>query len=406
VQENKVSKFVESERQRLNALATEELRKAEELVAGKQTIDKTTRTKAEIHLNKAAQYRREAAQLFGSEDALERVNAAREEMGLPELELPTSDQRNMQASEVEFRNYLYTGLYQKRAMSVGSDANGGFFVPTSFYAKVTEMLAAVDPLFDPNVVTVWESDHGNSASTPIVDDHSAAAVKVGEGIDASDQEITVAQLSLAKVDTWRSKKIVASMELAADAAIPLEALIGKLVAKRFRRGIGSANVTTLISQSTSALTTASIAAGITLDNVIDLISSVDADYQASPNFRVLMNQTVLTGLLKAKDSGASRYQKLVLPTADGTGFTILGKRIAVSPSLASVAANSVPVIAGDLSYWFQRVVRNSMTILRYQNAPGLVEQGNFAYEAFWRTNGGLLTTGTQAPAKFITVAAT
>jgi HK97 family phage major capsid protein len=142
-----------------------------------------------------------------------------------------------------------------------------------------------------------------------------------------------------------------------------------------------------------------------LDNVIDLISSLDADYQASPNFRVLMNQTVLTSLLKAKDSGASRYQKLVLPTADGTGFTILGKRIAVSPSVAGVSANSIPIIAGDMSYWFQRVVKNSMTILRYQNAPGLVEQGNFAFEAFWRTNGGLLTTGTQAPVKFITVAA-
>jgi HK97 family phage major capsid protein len=397
---------LESERQRLNALATEELAKAEKLVSGKETVDKSTRTKAEIHLNKAAQYRREAAQLFGSEDALARVNAAREEMGLSELEMPTADQRNMQASEVEFRNYLYTGLYpEKRAMSVGSDSNGGFFVPVSFYAKVNEMLAAVDPLFDPNVVTVWESDHGNTASTPIVDDHAQAAVKVGEAGDAGEQELLVSQLALAKVDTWRSKKIVASMELSVDSGIPIDVIIAKPVSFRFRRGIGAANVATLIAQSTSALTTASIAAGITLDNVIDLIQSLDPDYAASPNFRVLMNQSVLTGLLKAKDSGASRYQKLVLPTADGTGFTILGKKIAVSPSLAGVSANSVPVIAGDLSYWFQRVVKNSMTILRYSNAPGLVENANFAYEAFWRTNGGLLTTGTQTPAKFITVAA-
>jgi hypothetical protein len=51
-------------------------------------------------------------------------------------------------------------------------------------------------------------------------------------------------IALPKVDTWRSKKIVASMELAADTAIPLEALIGKTVATRFRRGIGAANVAT------------------------------------------------------------------------------------------------------------------------------------------------------------------
>jgi HK97 family phage major capsid protein len=186
----------------------------------------------------------------------------------------------------------------------------------------------------------------------------------------------------------------------------LDDLIAAAVARRFRKGISAANITTLISQSTSALTTATIAAGISLDNVIDLIGSLDADYQSSPNFRVLMNQTVLTSLLKAKDGGASRYQKLVLPTPDGTGFTILGKRIAVSPSLANVGANAVPVIALDMSRWFQRTVKRGMTLLKYKDAPGLAENGLSAVQGFWRTNGGLLlVSGSDSPAKFITCAA-
>jgi HK97 family phage major capsid protein len=308
----------------------------------------------------------------------------------------------------EVRDYLKYGREARTysGLSVSVDASGGFYVPQPFFHKVTAMLKAIDPMFDQDLVTFYESEDGNAIPAPLISDENASATIVGEGVSGTPSTINAGSLFLAKCPTWRSGSLTYSVEIAQDSAFGLDDLISAAVARRFRKGISAANITTLISQSTSALTTASIAAGISLDNVIDLIQSLDPDYAASPNFRVLMNQTVLTSLLKAKDSGASRYQKLVLPTADGTGFTILGKRIAVSPSLANVGANAVPVIALDMSRWFQRTVKRGMTLLRYKDALGLAENGLSAVQGFWRTNGGLLlASGSDSPAKYITCAA-
>jgi hypothetical protein len=75
--------------------------------------------------------------------------------------------------------------------------------------------------------------------------------------------------------------------------------------------------------------------------------------------------------------------------------------------VASVGANAVPVIALDMSRWFQRTVKRGMTLLKYKDAPGLAENGLSAVQGFWRTNGGLLlVSGSDSPAKFITCSAT
>jgi HK97 family phage major capsid protein len=108
-----------------------------------------------------------------------------------------------------------------------------------------------------------------------------------------------------------------------------------------------------------------------------------------------MNQSTLKMLLKAKDS-QGRFQSGVLHYNDAlNAYTIFGKQIAVSPSVDSPASDTSkhPVIAGDMSYWFQRVVKNSLTLLKYINAPGLAENGLYAFEAFIRANGGLLQLG-------------
>jgi HK97 family phage major capsid protein len=116
-----------------------------------------------------------------------------------------------------------------------------------------------------------------------------------------------------------------------------------------------------------------------------------------------MAQATLNTLLKTKDS-SGRYQQVIQSTADG--YTLFGKKIAVAPSAPVVAANAAGVvIAGDFSYWFQRTVKNSLRLLRYQDAPNLAEYGTFGFQAFMRTNGGLLKAGSGSPVKFITCAA-
>jgi HK97 family phage major capsid protein len=308
-----------------------------------------------------------------------------------------NEDRNAEASK-SLRSYLSTGERRTYA-AMSASVEGGYIVTQSFYAKVTAMLAAVDPLFDQNVVTMFEDTHGGTLKAPVMTDETQSASIVSENTDGTEQEITFSGLSLAKADTWRSGKFVYSQQLAQDSAFPMEDVIAKAAAVRFRRGIGAANVATLVSQASKALDAANVSS-VTLDNVLDLLGSINADYQASPKFRVLMNQATLTNLLKQKDS-SGKYQKMIEWDDDAKVYVIAGKPIAISPSVDSVGANKVPVVAGDLSYFFNRIVKNSMSLLVYSQAPGLVEYGLRAAQAFVRTNAGLLVTGSSKPVQYV-----
>jgi len=316
-----------------------------------------------------------------------------------------------------FRSYLRNGVMEHdkyarecerrtyTGMGVGTDSGGGFFVPQNFYAKITSMLAAIDPLFDRTVVTYFESDNGNKVAAPLMSDEGVSAVLVDENTDGGEQEITLGQLLLDRAGTWRSKKIVGTYEWLDDSAFPVDDVIAKLVAIRFQRGIGAANVATLVTQASAAVTPVDCETSglVTCDDIANLLGNINSDYVAAPTFRVLMNQSTLITLLKQKGSDG-RYQSGVLHFNDDAGcYTIFGKRIAVSPSVDSAAADTSkhPVIAGDLSYWLQRVVKNSLRVLKYQNAPGLVENGLFAFEGFIRANGGLLQLGSSSPVQVL-----
>jgi HK97 family phage major capsid protein len=331
-----------------------------------------------------------------------------------EVGLPVQD-RSASAKETQnTREYLRTLMrhgklsdaelrtYAPMDTTTGTPGeSGGYFVPQNFYAKVTAMLAAVDPLFDPSIVTYYESDNGNKIPAPLMSDEGVSAVVVSENADGGEQEITLGQLLLDRASTWRSKKIVGTYEWLQDSAFPIDDVIAKLVAVRFRRGIGAANVATLVTQASAAVTPIDCETSgiVTLDDIAALLGNIDSDYVGAPTFRVLMNQTTLTELLKEKDS-QDRYQSGVIHFNDEAGcYTIFGKKIAVSPSVDSPASDTSkhPVIAGDMSFWFQRVVKNSLTLLKYQNAPGLAENGLFAFEGFIRANGGLMQLGNSSP---------
>jgi HK97 family phage major capsid protein len=299
----------------------------------------------------------------------------------------------------EFRTYVPMNTTES-----GTGA-GGFYIPQNFYRSVTSMLAATDVLFDPNVVTYFESDNGSALPCPIVSDEGSSAVIVSEDADGGELEITVGQLLLAKADQWRSLKVIGTLEWLMDEAFPIDTVLSRVAAIRFRRGIGAANISTLVTQASAAVTpiNCETAGVVTFDDIAALLGNIDSDYLASPKFRVLMNQSTLTMLLKEKDS-ANRYQSGVIHFNDAaSAYTVFGKQIAISPSVDSAAADTSkhPIIAGDMSYWFQRVVKNSLTMLRYTNAPGLAEKFLTAFEFFIRANGGLLQLGSGSPVQVL-----
>jgi HK97 family phage major capsid protein len=307
----------------------------------------------------------------------------------------------------EIRSYLRYGreAQTRSGMSVAVDASGGFFVPAGYFRdRIFSSLKAADRLFDPSVVTFFESNDGNVLTVPMEDDTDTSAAIISENAQSTEGEIlTVDRLQLAKAPTWRSKQIVWSMELLQDSAFPAEDVIASVLVSRFQRGIGASNVSTLLSAATSGATSA-VGAIVSVDDLYNLMASINPSYLASQKCYWAMNFATLISILKLKDT-AGRYQ--IHPRTDANGnFLILEKPVAICPSVPSVAVNSKSVLLGDFSRFFVRTVKNSLKLMKYSETPGLVDNGLFAFEGFMRSNSGLLVpSGADSPIKFLTQAA-
>jgi HK97 family phage major capsid protein len=179
--------------------------------------------------------------------------------------------------------------------------------------------------------------------------------------------------------------------------------VSNAVAMRYARGIGSANVSTLISQATSAVTT-ELADSVSVNNLLDLFGSIDPAYISSSKFYWAMNFSTLIYLFKLS---ATTGQKLVKPRVDTNGnWLLFEKPIAICPSFANIGANNVPIACGDFSKLIVRTVKGSMALKRYEQSIGLAENGLVAFEGFIRSSAGLLVaSGADSPIKFLTCAA-
>ena len=309
------------------------------------------------------------------------------------------------ATERDLRNYFAYGKEARTytGLSVATDSAGGFLVPQTIYSKITSALKLADGLFNDDVVTLWEDTHGNAATFALLDDTGVSAVVAGENTNSAEAELAVIdKLTLAKIPTWRSKKLVTTMEISQDSAFPLSDVISNAIAGRFQRGIGAANAATLISSTTSGATSA--AAGVVgLDDILTLMGSLDPAYLSQPKTFFGMNFSTMIGLLKLKDS-QGRYQWK--PRVDANGRPLLHNvPVVLMPSLSNVATGNKPIVLGDFSRCVRRIVKDSMKIQKYEQTATLAENGLIAYEGFLRTSFGVLTSSNivSPPIKHLTI---
>jgi HK97 family phage major capsid protein len=330
--------------------------------------------------------------------------------GISLTEVATEEQRELHRQSTDLRNYLVQGRESRTysGLNIAVDSSGGFFVPQSFYTSVTAALKQADGLWNDDVVTLYEDTHGNALACALVDDTATSAVLVAEAGTSIENEIPVIdRLLLPKIPTWRSKKLALTMELAQDSAFPVEsAIIVPAVAGRFQRGIGAANVATLIASTTSG-STSETASAISLNDAANLMLSINPVYLNQPKTFFACSFPTLVSMLKLKDSNG-HYQWT--PSRDANGrYLLFGIPVIVMPSLpncqGAVTGTKGGLFLGDFSRCLRRIVKDSMTILRYSNSAGLAENGVFAYEAFVRCSFGVLASASSdSPIKFVTMA--
>ncbi len=303
---------------------------------------------------------------------------------------------------------------------IGSYTSLGFFVPTSFYDGVFAAMAAHDFLFDPESVTFLRTDNGRPLPVPVAGDIENVATLTSEAGSLTSTDISSINHVTLGAYSFSSPRFVVSLEAEQDLVGTLTTmdLFKKFAADRLARGIskyliqgtGSAQPTGLlqalqnancpiIPAAGSAANDGSAATGtnsLGTDDFASAFQTLDPAYLASPKVAWAMNMKTLGKLMSTKD----KYGRPVFP--DST--QILGIPIKICPSMDPIGSSRTPVILGDWSYWATRYVFDEANgIVRFTEAPGLIDQGNAALKVFARADGNMIYTDHNSPSPFVSI---
>lgn len=295
--------------------------------------------------------------------------------------------------EPEQRSLLQANLRptdEVRALGTTSGSVGGYTVPTAFWAKVTEVMKFYGGAVDgAELIT---TDSGAPIQWPTNDDTANVGYILGENQAASNEgDLAFGQKALGAY-TFVSGPGLLSLQLIQDSGIDIEALvarkmgerIGRIQNTRFTTGDGSSKPQGYIAGATTGKTTAG-ATAIILNELIDLVHSVDAAYRATGRCQFKLHDLILAYVRKIRDdSGGSGLGRPIWEPSTQVGVpdTLLGYPYTVNNDMDSTVATTKKTIAfGDFQSAFvvRRVTGGSMMRLTERYAEYL-QVGFLAYE--------------------------
>ncbi len=264
----------------------------------------------------------------------------------------------------EARSVLRAGYSQieSRAQTT-SAAAGGYTVPTEMANFIVKSMAAYGPMYDPGVTMEMVTSGGGQITIPTVNDTASVVVKHTEGTTLTDDggsDVTFGQKTL-DAYPFNTEWLRVSKELVDDSAFNVEQFLGELLGERLGRranteltvGDGTGDPNGIVTAS-SAGKTATATGAVTMDELIDLIHSVDPAYRTSPKVRFMFNDATFGALRKLKD-GEGQY--LWQPNnQQGAAPLFMGYSYSVNQAMASMATGTKPVIFGDLGKYIVRKV--------------------------------------------------
>ena len=276
--------------------------------------------------------------------------------------------------------------------------SGGLIIPKTLASEIEVALKAYGGMFE--AATILNTSHGGDLILPTVNDTSAKAAIVSEYDQSTKRAPSFGSVVL-KAYTYRTPIIPVSQELIQDSAFDLDALLSRLLADSFSRGVnedlttgsGTSKPTGIVTAAT-ACTTQAAAASIKLDDIIDLIKSVNSAYARNGKF--MFNRNTLWELAKIKDqTGRYIWQD---STREGTPATLFGKQYVLNDDMADIGAGNASVLFGDLTKYNIRLVQ-SFRVIRLNEL--LAEYLSIGLFGFARVDGNLLDAGTNPVKKLV-----
>ena len=301
----------------------------------------------------------------------------------------------------DYRNAKRT-IIRNAAMSVGTDANGGYTVPDGFVPALESALLAFGPMMQ--VGDVLRTESGNDLHWPTVDDTGNTGALLAEATSVGSSTIATFSEVVFKAYKFSSKLVQISSELLQDSQFDLATELGTQLGTRlgrvlntyFTTGTNSSQPQGVVAGSTLGVTAADDAS-LTYDEIIDLEHSIGLAYR--PRMAYMCNDNVVKALRKLKNSNDD---PLWQPNWNsGQPELLNGRPLFINNDMADMAANAKAVLAGDFSKFKIRMVasiRNRRLTERYADT----DQEGFI--SFLRADSKVLDAGTH-PIKHLVMAA-
>lgn len=268
------------------------------------------------------------------------------------------------AVTAEQRDLLRRGYVENRMQTAGSNAAGGYTVPTTLAAKIIETMKDWGPMYDPGITDEMTTSSGNPFEIPTNDDTGNTSSELDEGADLTDDgsgDLEFGQKALGAY-VYATPWLKISFELLQDSIFNLEAFIARKLGERLGRGANAKLTIGTGNNGPNGIVTASMlgktaaaAAAIAADELIDLQHTVNSAYRRSPKCRWMFADTTLAAIRKLKD-GQGNYLWQMGDVRVGAPDLILGKPYSVNDDCPQIATGTKPVLFGDLSRYTVRKV--------------------------------------------------
>lgn len=275
-----------------------------------------------------------------------------------------------------FRVYLRKGMdaglenLQTKALSVGSDPDGGYLVTPTMSSKIVQSVYETSPMRQLAAIETISSD-----ALELIDDHDQAAAgwTSETGAISESSTPTLAKRNIPTHELYAQPK--ATQKLVDDSAIDIESWLSNKIADIFSRkentafisgnGIGQPRGILTYASGTSWGKIEQVNSGtngaVTADAVINLFYSLKDAYSKRASF--LMNRTVVQGVRLLKQTSTNQY--LWQPgLAAGTPDTLMGVPVHMAADMPVAATGSLSVAVGDFQTAYQIVDRRGIRILR------------------------------------------
>lgn len=298
--------------------------------------------------------------------------------GRPGLEMSgAAFVENHSEYKAAFRGYLRKGAeagldgLQLKALSVGTDTNGGYLVPNQMSESIVRIVNESSPMRQLATVETISSD-----SLDLIEDTDEMAAAWADETTARSTDTNTAAIGRNTIDTFEMyAQPKATQKLIDDAAIDIEQWIAEKVADKFARlestafisGNGTTAPKGILSYAagTNFGQIQQVASGtsavVTADSLIQLYYALKDEYSKNATF--LMHRSTLQAVRLLKEATTNQY--LWQPgLAAGTPDTLLGAPVKLAADMPVPAASSLSVAVADFKRAYLIVDRIGIRTLR------------------------------------------